>query len=218
MIDCTITGISQEMDFEQGVTLTYLSVRLPNGRLVRAAIDDDTATAVVELQVKNKGTPKPVMRAPAVSRSEERPHEPSPEGDDYTEPPGGGFTLAAPKDDLLPARDGETVYLFGGQDSPDAPPGPVPATVEERNVAAAMVGTDSEDTGSPAVMVDAPPAQNNKLKRRSNVQRLPNGKVIVPSRTVPRNDHGYPVVSNAGANPEDLVGGRDRDEDGVGSI
>ena len=215
MIDCVITGISQEMDFEQGASMTYLTVRLPNGRLVRAAIDDETAAEVVGLQVKNKGMPRPVMRAPAPLEQ----RQPEPEAgavDDYSEPPGGGFTPAPAEED----PPGDTMHVFGGQDSPDAPRGPVPATREEVNVAnaeAAMTGTEPEDEGSPTIVVEGPPA-TPPGRVRSVVQRLPNGKIIVPSRTVPKTDRGYPIVANAGADPQAIVGGRDQDEDGVGSV
>lgn len=193
MIDCTISGVSQDMDFEQGVTVTYLLVRLPSGQTIRAAVDESAAALVIGLQVKAAGAPRAVAHPAAQTTT--------PVDDDYAQPPGGDFT-PAPAEEDPPTANGETVHVFGGQDV---------LQTEEK---------DEEDQGSPTIILQGPAAAAAApvAPARSNVQRSPNGKIVVPSRTVPKNDRGYPIVASAGANPEELVGGRDPDEDGVGSV
>jgi hypothetical protein len=61
--------------------------------------------------------------------------------------------------------------------------------------------------------VPTPPALKGSV-----VQRLPNGKMVVGSRSVPKDEYGYPLVPNAGINTADITGSRDPDEDGVGSV
>jgi hypothetical protein len=47
---------------------------------------------------------------------------------------------------------------------------------------------------------------------------MPNGKIVVPSRTVPALARGYPDVPNAGLDPGEFTGENDRDESGIGSL
>ncbi len=56
-----ILRISQEVDFEQDVTVSFIHLRLPSGRLLRALIDDDSVQAVVEDKVRFAGAPKPII-------------------------------------------------------------------------------------------------------------------------------------------------------------
>src|SRR5258707_38641 len=68
MIDCTITAVSQEMNLEQNVTLTYLVLRLANGSVLRAAVDESTAASVIALHTQANGMPvsslRPVVQKP----------------------------------------------------------------------------------------------------------------------------------------------------------
>lgn len=205
MIDCTITGIAQEMDFEQGVTLTYLLIRLPDGTNIRSPVDENSAAAVIKLQVEAKGAPRPAVLAQT--------HLPSPGAPVAVAPLPPEFTPSPATDDSgLPEPTGDDVHVFGGQD--DAPPAidlaAGSATTKEEAAALAE--------GSPTVLAEPAPDQQPQKPGRRNVQQLPNGKVVVPSRTVRRNDAGYPMPANAGVDTADIVGGRDQDEDGVGSV
>jgi hypothetical protein len=123
MLECTIVGISQEMDFEQNATVTYLLVRLANGKVLRAAIDEEDAASVVELQVKEAGAPRAVPRAPR-PQARERPPPPPPEMDE---------------DEV--DENGNAVHIFGGPDTGEAPaveeeeePPPPPSPVAARPV------------------------------------------------------------------------------------
>lgn len=201
MLDCVITGISQDMDFEQGLTLTYLVVRLPNGALLKAAVDDGAATEVLALQAELKGLPRPAIRtaptpSPQQGKSAQAAPAAEPQGEDpvtYEEEEepqaASAFTPAA----------GESVYVFGGQDD----------TPEEK---AAMA------EGSPTLVVEEPvPQAPVAAPARSSLQRTPSGKLIAPSRTVPARIGGYPDTKN-GVDTDELTTMRDRDEDGVGSV
>ncbi len=197
MLDCTIVGISQDMDLEQNITVTYLSLRLSTGQVLRAAVDDEAASVVVDMQVRSRGMP----RAAAVASAHPAPVRPPPvppaqppqaeELEEYdTAPPGPS--------ELTPIGDG--ISIFGGQDTTEE---------EAKGIA----------EGSPTFVADAAPPEPEKPKKpqRSNVQTLANGKVIVPSTTVPSRLGGYPIAKG-GADPSEFTGTRNPDEDGVGSV
>lgn len=159
MLACTIIGISQEMRFDENTTLTYLMLRLPNGLLVRAGVDEDVVEAIVGQQMPSSepARPAPRVEAPPVEET------------------------------------GDDVHVFGG----------TPAVEVSAAYAAA-----------PPVITERQPPANP----RANVQQLSNGKIVVPSKTVARNEYGYPIVPNAGVDVDNITGGINRDEDGVGSI
>lgn len=176
MLDCVIAGVSQDMNFEKNVTTTFLLLRLPDGRQLRAAIDDAAAAIVVGLSVAQNGQPTSTIEV------------------DRSVPP----VIAAPVDvwsdtnieteapaPLAQIEEEASPRIFGGQDGGDDEPAPEPS--------------------KPAV-------------QGSNVQRLPNGKIIVPSRKVPMNAFGYPIVPGAGVDTNALTSQTNQDEDGVGSV
>jgi hypothetical protein len=175
------------MIFEENVTVTFLLIRLPDGKQIRAAIDDAAAAAVVGLSVVQNGQPRSAVRpSSAESVPEYRPAaEPEPAG--FVEPP-----LRNVKAQPLPtAEDEPAPRIFGGQDGgDDADPGYV---------------SDDEP-------VPAQPAA------RSNMQRTRGGKIVVPSRTVPMSNFGYPVVQSNGVAPESITSNSNTNDDGVGSI
>lgn len=186
MLSCIITGLSQDMSFEQDVTLTYLLLRLPDGSTLRAAVDQEAATQVLRVQAKNGGIPQPGVRvAPMVP--------PSPPADEDT--PADDFT-PAPSD---PDPDSDIpvgAHVFGGQDMTPA--------------------VDSAPAEEPP---DEPPPEVEKTKpRQRNSAQRGGGKYAAPSRTVPKDDRGYPIVPNAGIDTSQLTGERDPDEDGIGSV
>jgi hypothetical protein len=205
MLECVITGISQELDFENNVTVTYLSLRLPNGALLRTSVDEVAAATIVEMQVKAKGAPTPAVKpGPAI-----RPPA-APASEDVDDNNSDEFT--APGDDEFvrtESEDGSTTHVFGGQaagdddDEPADPPLPPP-----------VPPTPPPPPPPPAAPVQTP---NSLTKPRVAKGEKP-ARVSARARTVPAGDKGYPVVPNAGVDTDTFTGGRDRDEDGVGSI
>lgn len=203
MLNCVILGMSQNFDFEQNAAVTYLALRLPNNEVIQIAIDEETAATVIAMQVKQAGVPgapasprPPPVRAAAQAPAPRPP--PAPEAPDDAEP----SDYAIPPGKLVPA--GESTFVFGGAD--------VPEDFEARSAEEAEAIAE----GSPTLVVVAPPSP--AAPARTNMQVLPNGKVIVPSRTVPSAIHGYPNAPNGGIDPNDFLGNRDQDEDGVGSV
>lgn len=197
MLDCTIVGITQSMDFEQNVTLTYLNVRLPGGEQLQAAIDEETAAKVVGLMVKTKGMPRAAMQVPApLPAAPAHVAEAAPVPGEVDPSPYG-------------AHEGESVAIFGGQDTTPSPAAEAVAAEEARIQA----------EGSPTV-VEGPILEPAPVQqpRRGRLQRGSSGKLIAPARTVPKDDAGYPIVSSEGVDPATLTGTRNTDEDGVGSI
>ena len=185
MLDCTITCVRQDMDLERNVTTNFLVLRLPDGKLLRVAIDDAAAATVVALSIAQRGEPTAAL--PAMETEQEQDDRP-PQPQQSLPPPAQDENF----NDIYTPPEDAGVRIFGGQDggsevSQDyaAPPAPAP----------------------PA----APPA-------RPNVQILPNGKVIVPSRTVPRNEFGYPIANPNGVDVGRITTRNNQDEDGVGSV
>ncbi len=208
MIDCTITGISQELDFEQNTTVTYLTLVLPNGSSLRVAVDDDAAAAVMEQHVQTKGQPKAAVRAPPAARkvAAAPASAPVPEAPVETEE----ITPAPAVVEDTVSEDGTPTHIFGGQDAPASDDS---AMSDEEQLLL--------KEGSPTVVATAAPAEapaTAKAPAKRNVRRGANGKLVVPSLTVPAAEKGYPVVPNAGVDAATLTGGRDPDEDGVGSV
>jgi hypothetical protein len=186
-LDCIIAGISQDMNFDENVTMTFLLIRLPDGKQFRAAIDDPTAAAVVALSVAQNGQPRAAMRPS--SEPESQYHPTQPEAPEIVDPPppvqnkfNGSLAKAATVEEPAPR-------IFGGQDGGDDAD---PAYEEEE----------------PAV--EQPVA-------RANLQRK-NGKIVVPSRTVPMSNYGYPVVQSSGVDPSSMTSTNNQNDDGVGSV
>jgi len=160
MLTCDITGIAQEMDLAHNITLTYLVLRLPDGTLLRAGIDDNAAAAVVQIHARSYGPPKAQT-----------------------------FPDLAPTEEPVP-QEPASPYSFDNDTSPSA------ATVPDTE--------ESETVSPPSVPV------------RKSGFRFSKGNTV--ARTVPRNDYGYPMLADDGVDTDSFTGGRDRDEDGVGSI
>jgi hypothetical protein len=203
MIDCTITGIAQELDFEQNTTVTYLTLVLPNGSSLRVAVDDEAAATVMEQHVQVKGQPKSAVRVPPAVRKAASAPTPAPVPEDSVEPEEIAPAPAVVED--VVSEDGTPTHVFGGQDAPSDNS----AMSEEEQLLL--------KEGSPTV-VAAETAPAVKVTTRRNNKRVVNGKLVVPSRTVPAAEKGYPVVPNAGVDASTFTGGRDPDEDGVGSV
>jgi hypothetical protein len=221
MLDCQIVGLAQDMDFEENVSQTFLVVQLSNGERVRAAIDDATAQKVVELQVQARGVPRSVARVAVVPPK-------SDDYDDYTPAPPGEFTTAETAEG--------TVRIFGGQDAAEAED-----TADYAEPPEGVWGAAPDNIDLPVIEdPDPEPARRAKDKSpkrtarqaqsravedahapkaaRTNLFRTAAGKLIAPSRTIPKNEAGYPQVANNGVDPEEFTGAHNQDEDGVGSI
>ena len=62
---------------------------------------------------------------------------------------------------------------------------------------------------------EEPPPPKTETPRQTKKRIRRNGSV--PSRTVPKNDAGYPIVTG-GPDPDAITTGGNRDEDGIGSV
>jgi hypothetical protein len=193
MLECTITGISQEMDFERNETVTYLGLRLTNGVLLRAAIDEAAAAAIVGMQVEAKGAPKPAARPGPVPPPSQR-QAPAQEEDDVLTPPDD--------DEFSTTTDegGTTTHVFGGDSN-----------------GAAIHEPEPEPEPPPPQPPPGPPKQTPNSQTKPRVQKQ-QGRVTPRSKTVPAGEGGYPITPGSNIDPAALTSGRDQDEDGVGSV
>jgi hypothetical protein len=189
-LQVSITAITQEMQLESGTSATYLVLRLSSGELLRALIDDEGASAVVQLAVAQNGAPRPraVPTAPSV-------RTPRLAVQEEASPP----VRANVRDD--DDEEGH-VHVFGGDGGEDE----ASPTVLEQDDAPAPPAIEL-----PAELtVASPPAPGP-----SRVQVLPSGKRVVPSRTIAKDEAGNPIVRvREGVDPG-LTKGPGTDEDGV---
>ena len=120
-----VKKLSQDVSIEEGhpVTQNYVLFALPNGGMVKAAIDDSAAEALMEALIRGPASTK----VPRQDNGYEPPRmsRPAPVGD--------------PPDDAMPAGfaettlpDGSTAYEFGGEDHKEPPPKPVALHVRAR--------------------------------------------------------------------------------------
>lgn len=216
-MQATIVQLLQSMNFQTRKTVTYVVLELPNGQQVRAAVDDDTAAAIVSADVGANGA------APRVAGSEESLGEAAPEVEetapDYDEPP----------PEVVTETETETVRIFGGE-ATEAPPKSTPKKTKKA-AKKVTLPVPPEPAEAPALPPPAPtplpeeprvkPKYPEPLSTKSYEKMVKEG--VLPEnayhRTVPAVDGGYPaVIPKAGtADPQDVVGHMNPDEDGVGS-
>ena len=201
MLGCTIKGIAQDMDLETNEVNTYLVLRLPNDTIIKALIDEETATAVMTLQQAEKGPPtQQKMPAPK--------HAPQ---------PAQRWALEEPAEE---AHTGEDVRVFGGEDATT-----VGARDEEeaealRSGSPTFIVNEPEELPEPGLELD-PLHQRGKTtqaeRKQAQKQRALDVRLQAPSRTVPAGPGGYPIVWG-GVDIDTAVTSSSVDEDGVGSI
>lgn len=223
MFDCTVLGLSQSLDFESNAMTTYVALRLPDGAVIQAAVDEEAAATIMGLQVSTKGAPKPAPTKPIASPPAVRAPVPA----HRTAPPA---EKVAAEDQLSYEEPGEPanlqptgqegVFVFGGQDTAAAPTSPLEAeeAAALKEGSPTVLDTELEEptAPSPAQLARAA-AASVKAPSRSRVQKLSNGKLVVPSMTVQPLPGGYPA-QRTGVDTTELTGGRDPDENGVGSV
>lgn len=188
MIDCRIVGLNQAMDFETNTSSTALVLELPSGRRLQVTTDDTALEEIIQLQVAARGVPKPARRVPAPA-----PPPPSSEfvqvgtGESATQEFGGGYD---PASEPIGADD------YAQPPMPAAPEVAVPEEEEE-----------DEEEEPPPPRMETPKAAKKRIRKNGSV----------PTRSVPKNDHGYPIVTG-GPDPDTLTGGIGQDEDGIASV
>lgn len=195
MIDCRIVGVSQGMDFETNTASTALILELPTGARVQVVADDATVETVIRLQVEARGVPQAARRMPAPPAPAAH-HAPSP-------PPSSSH---APSDVLeeIETDDGPALVFGGAAEAPvdtsdyNTPPTTEAETADEEE--------EEEDEPPPPPKQETPKQAKKRLRRNGSV----------PSRTVPKDEHGYPIVS--GPDPNTLTTAGNQDEDGIGSV
>jgi hypothetical protein len=207
MLSCTIKGIAQDMDLETNEVITYLVLRLADDTIIKAIIDEETATAVMTAQQAEKGPPTQ-PRVPAPKRGAPLPR-PEPE-------------------DILDNGAGEDVRVFGGEDVTTV------GAQDDEEVEALRAGSPTyidqgpENFESPEELPPPEPEppldplhQRGKTtqieRRQAQKQRALDVRLQAPSRTVPAGPGGYPIV-RGGVDVDTAVTPSSVDDDGVGSI
>lgn len=201
MLGCTIKGIAQDMDLETNEVNTYLVLRLPNDTIIKALIDEETATAVMTLQQEEKGPPtQQKMPAPK--------HAPQP------------APRWAPEEPAEETSTGEDVRIFGGEDVTTNGARDEEEAEALRAGSPTFIVNEPEELPEPAPELD-PLHQRGKTtqaeRRQAQKQKALDVRLQAPSRTVPAGPGGYPIV-RGGVDIDTAVTSSSVDEDGVGSI
>ena len=212
MIPCAVTGMSQELDFETNTMVTYLVLRLADGVSFRATVDEETAAAVMAAQINVRGEPR--VKNPAAAKSPLAPppaYAPAADTEEDDEPED------APEDTPeLPVTGpvGDSVHHFGDDDDAPVTDADKAAMIAAVNRAAAEAAAA---TSTPATSVRGPAPPAGKLEKKKETQREKRRRSEGTFRTVPKDDHGYPMPIPGGVDPDSVTGDTDRDETGVGS-
>lgn len=148
MITADIVSASQDFSFTDGTYANYLVLRLPDGKILRAAVDQAVVSHVTALFV-SKGGPA-VERAVSSAAPTGAPYV------DQEEPIAGGFSSLAVDDPNQPAEfggtfdgpgDAESTEEWVASDSSVAPPPPVAPTQHRRG----NLSVSADASGNPVV-------------------------------------------------------------------
>ena len=223
MIQAFISGISQDLSFEDGDSAFYAMIVLPNGQQLRALIDGEAAQLLTEMFVQGK-TPAAQV---AVSRAAT---EPSPLENKRQPMVHPALAHVAIEDEQMPEGqyspltvNGDGVLEFGGKEPGGAPISSMQFMQQQFQEAAHTVA---------AALGDSSGLNPIKLKQAADTLRgivpnpLPQPHWGVPVDTSPhvtvsKDDRGYPVLTGQGlVDPRNLAGGNmeGEDADDVGQV
>lgn len=227
-----VIRVDQTMDLNGGGLTNFVVFRLEDGTECKAAVDLDTMERVLQLSAQPQeegplGSTQEEQMAAAQAHAAQQEarlqeelqrkiaeaHQP--------EPPAAPVLIEWMKlpDNIISPMMKAAMVKLG-----------LPAEMTEQSIIEATTqiaeGFTEDDwkatLGVPPVQKAAPPAVPGLQRPPQPQVRFSDGTPIVgggvPSRTVPKDDMGYPVVRNAGVDPGEVVGGSDTDEDGVGQF
>lgn len=229
-MDCQIVGLTQDMNFDDNISQTFVVLQLPDGTRVRAAVDEKTAEKVVTLRVQAHGLPRVSTRTPAAV--DEAPLAPAPPVERDPDAPivfggdvdAGGLDEDDPPEPAVEEEDAPESAEAADYDVPPAPPEVEAA--HEAVMAEAHLGAD----GKPLRRQRRGKEPNEKKQARKktgqatpggakrNLFRTASGELIAPAKNVPRTEYGYPMTPNGGVDPDALTGGGPVDDDGISSV
>lgn len=137
MMQATIDGISQDLSFSEGTYKNFLRLRLPDGALVRAEVDTDTAAKISALFVRMGGS----AAERALSGSQQVEAAPAPPRPSSIEVQGDRAAVMV--------EDFSAETTFGGDF--DGPPETTSNEWEARGPAAPALRVSSDSRGNPVV-------------------------------------------------------------------
>lgn len=199
-MNITVVSLSQDVSFEDGSITNFVHLRLPTGQVIRAVVGDESAKLLVEnFAMAKTGAPMPRPQTPAPEPEEER--------ESFQE--------------TVPARrevNEEGAAVFGGNyggdqlEETEQQPldwNPPPATPQAPQQAMPQP--------PPAYQSAEQQAREYSDRKRGRARQNPMG--TQNGRHVPKDEHGYPILgNNGGVEVGDVLGGGDRDEDGIGQV
>lgn len=244
MITANITAIDQRVVLgARGRTIqNYVVIELPGGAEVRAPIDEEL---VKHLMVMDAGEePRPPQPHPPAPKKPSRtaglrPPRPEPAPLTADEATFGGPEVEEP------SSEAETVKWMSLPDSVLSPAmkaaftklevaerlNPMQVRGIEREVNEKFGPDEWEEVLGPnwSVILGRPAQPSLRAPATTKAPAVPIGEVAWadgspmlsgtrPSRTVPKNEYGYPVLNDGSVDPGEVVGGSDRDEDGIGQL
>lgn len=193
MLNLEVAGLNQEFSFEDGSVTNFVSLRMPDGSIVRAIVTDEGARLLVEARAAMGGLASPQRPSPRPQAATPRPS-------------------AEPEQVAEPQGDEEGAVIFGGDDEEGSDEPWLPAGFIPPGAESTMPATP------PAEHRDAD-AQAKQYRQAQSEQKKAQKRGPSFGRTVPKDDLGYPRPANGGTDPHDVMGGGGvTDEDGVGSI
>ena len=240
MINLRATRIDQSFNLDDGGSQNFLVVQLPDGTELKAPIDDEQTDRIIRASMNGNGASQPAavqtqdVWSPPREREEvaaEREAQwatgmQSSEQDHAlaqtlfneiageTESEGDLINWGVLPNDMLTVMMKAAFRMLGT---------PAQLTFEDTQQLATNVAEtfSAEDWAKVRESVSSrPPAQPQQRPPIGQVQWADGNPMVsgsVPSRTVPTNDAGYPIVAGE-IDPGEVVAGGDTDEDGVGQL
>jgi hypothetical protein len=209
-MQATIVQLLQSMNFETRKTVTYVVLELPGAVRLQLPVDDEQAAAIIRADVGVNGA------APAAAPEDGpiefgEPDLEEEENDDYNDPPPV----------VVSETETETVRVFGGvPDQIEEAPVPAPPKRPKKprkKAAPSEAAPPPPPPEEPRVAPKYPePLSTQAYKKMVKEGLLPENAY---ARTVPAVQGGYPAVQvkEGTADPQEVVGHFNQDEDGVGS-
>lgn len=195
MLRVDLLDIASHYSLEDGSVTNFVNFRLPDGRVIRALISEESARAVVQARAAQGGLPSPEPPSPSPSPISE---------------------LSIPTE--APVHVQETAegfaQIFGGD-----------AIGEEEDsgdpwMPSSEAASPQETPPPPVVHRDVSSQVRDYRQRQVDLKKAQK-RGPSPTRTVPKDEYGYPIPpkGKGGADPREIVGmGSNVDEDGVSSV
>lgn len=230
-----VVRVDQTLDLNGGGLTNFVVFRFGNGVECRAQVDDSTLNGVLVWAEKVRGQnqpdptppPDPAPRAPEPGLSNEQLKRAELEAEmqrkieemrwkNEPEEPQLIEWMSLPDNVISPMMKAAMIRLGLPSKMTEASISEATTQIAEKFTEEdwrATLGSPQQPRARVPITGLQPPQPRVQFSDGSPI--IPGS---VPSRTVPKDDMGYPIVQGAGVDPGEVVGGSDMDEDGVGQF